>query len=503
MSRIKTVFFIFLLSLLMLPCPFAGAEVFIEGDYNSPRVVIRDSEAQNEGQPSDSSSAAGLQLNVEMKGNCPHFTWTRVEGAARYGLLWFFSPHVELDNVMALPMGDHTSATWCIPDGNYDFYVAVKAYDSGSAPMGYSNIVHVDPNGRTLEVGQTFTDTLTDGSGRVLRREIHVVRSFGSDAQRGLLILPEEAWFEGVPVPDFAISDQEVEAFLSALEITPAELGQWLEDFGIGFDDLYLLAEGYTGKGTGLKEILRSVYDLESDDGAAEVFDFYQFLNTAKVTIQGFDEALARAGYTFESFVQKMDDYVVTFGDLLYAYLASGATSLDDFLAPSTDATVMGAPVPSSFKVTNPTLDLYTNGQWPGHGFRILNSADNNFLHCKATVDQTFPFLLVRVTSNKKDYISVKFDVESHYAARYNNTAIPGQYLEWGYFKKNEIKQHGGFGILGCKAQVGDPWNVGTANDPSPGSVVQVSLKTKWWNWVNYTSVNLQFNGNEPVKAVQ
>ena len=60
--------------------------------------------------------------------------------------------------------------------------------------------------------------------------------------------------------------------------------------------------------------------------------------------------------------------------------------------------------------------------------------------------------------------------------------------LRWGYFKKNEIRQHGGFGILACQARVGDPWNVGTATDPSPGSVVQVSLKTKWWNWVNYTT---------------
>jgi|GEM_PF-2136793 len=502
MSRMKPVFFAFLLSLLIFPSPFAGAEVVIEGNYDSPRVVAVDSAGEAYMQQADSVSAKGLTLNLEMKGNCAQFTWNRVEGGVSYSILWFVDPNVNLDRVGALSMGAQTAASWCLPGGNPDFYVAVKAYDSRSALLGYSNIVHVDPNGRTLEVGQTFTDTLTDRNGNELRREIYVVKAFGSGSQSGLLILPEEAWFEGVPVPGFAISDQEVDAFLTALEISPAELGQWLEDFGIGFDDLYLLAEGYTGKGSGLEEILQSVYDLESDDGAAEVFAFYQFLNTAKVTIQGFDAALARAGYTFESFVQQMEDYVVTFDDLLYAYLASGATSLDDFLAPSAHATLLAAAV-GSFAVTNPVLDLYTNGQWPGHLFRILNSEDNNFLHCKATKDQKEVFVMTRVTSNKYDYISVKFDVESHYGARYNNTAIPGQYLEWGYFKKNEIRQHGGFGILACQARVGDPWNVGTATDPSPGSVVQVSLKTKWWNWVNYVAVNLQFNGNGPIKVVQ
>ena len=501
MSRMKLIFFVFLLSLLIFPCPFAGAEVLIEGNYDSPRVVVVDSEADT--QPKDSVSPTELQLQLEMKGNCAQFTWSPVEGAVRYSILWFVDPDVALDRVSALPMGDHTSATWCLPGGSYDFYVAVKSYDSRSALLGYSNIVHVDPNGRTLDEGQTFTDTVTDGSGRELRREIYIVRAFGSDTQRGLLILPEEAWAEGVPVPDFGIADEAVEAFLATLEISPAELGQWLEDFGMGFDDLYLLAEGYTGKGAGLKEILQSVYDLESDDGAAEVFAFYQFLNAAEVTIQGFDEALARAGYSFESFVQKMDDYVVTFDDLLYAYLDSGATSLDDFLAPSTDPTGLSRTVVGSFKVDSPILDLYTNGQWPARIFRILNSEDMTFLHYTAANNQNEVIAITRATSNKHDYIMFSFDVQSNYGARCKNTTITGQYLKFGIFKKKEIKQHGGFGILGCKAQVGDPWNVGTGTDPSPASVVQLYVKTKWWNWVNYTAVNLQFNGNAPIRVVQ
>lgn len=356
---------------------------------------------------------------------------------------------------------------------------------------------------QTPAEGEIFTDTITDGNGREYSKAVYESVQIGLDGESAMLLLPKEAWKEGEPVEDFTITKQEVEDFLSEMGISAAELFQWLTEFEIGLNDFFDLAKGYTGSGADLEEVFQSVYDLQTLGGGGDVFAFYQFLDAAKVTIQGFEDALARAGYSFESFVRKMDDYVVTFDDLLYAYLASGATSLDDFLAPSTEATAQGAPVPGSFKVTNPTLDLYSNGQWPGHLFRILNSKDNNFLHCKATKNQEFPLVMVRTTSNRFDYISVKFDVESHYAARYSNTAIPGQYLEWGYFKKNEIKQHGGFGILEFKAQVGDPWNVGTANDPSPGSVVQVLLKTKWWNWVNYTSVSLQFNGNAPIKVVQ
>ena len=79
----------------------------------------------------------------------------------------------------------------------------------------------------------------------------------------------------------------------------------------------------------------------------------------------------------------------------------------------------------------------------------------------------------------------------------------PFYYIIWAKILPTAKRQHGGFGILGFQALIQDPWNVGTATDPAPASVVQIWLKTRWWNYVNYTSLSLQFSGNAPIKAVQ
>lgn len=347
--------------------------------------------------------------------------------------------------------------------------------------------------------GEITTTTLQDEAGiEVFKSEDEAVL-FVSGTDSATLILPRKAWVRGVAVPDFGVTDEEVTQFLASMSIKPNQLLDLLVKYELGIDDLLDMTKGYSGSWNEVDKTLDEIYVLEPS-GGDNISDFFYFLDTANASMEDLDQALPKAGFTFDAFMDKMSQYEVNFGYLLDLYLASGAENLDEFLIVA-DETMARAVVTGGFYVTKTNLNYKKDGRIrtepPYDSFQILNTGDTN------------PLKYVRHQENSKnyqffrgqgvDYLKVPFAAQCDYQLKHNTLA--GNYVK-GNFGNFRVEQHGGFGILEVAAYVGSPYNGGTASEPAPVSHVVIRLKTKWWNYVNLQSFEFQFSGKDGVRFI-
>ena len=350
-------------------------------------------------------------------------------------------------------------------------------------------------SGSSVEPGTTLESFLTDGDDNELYKFEHEAVRFESTDGSATLVLPRRAWFEGQELPGWGITDQQVDDFLTTLNISPKQLYDALYDYEMDLAAFMFMFNGYSGSWTDVLEILALV--AKDPDGVDNVAQFSYFLSDTDNNIESFELLLGLFDYTFASFMEYLDNYEVSFNELLELYLMSEAETLMDFFTITELAAadkISKDSGDSMFHVVGNVMNFYPNNQFTSNNrFYIVNSQDQNPVNYMNQNSATVQNKLRR--QQGVDFQEIKFNLTMLYQMRNQNVA--GDYF-LGNVSNFEESHHGGFGLLEFSGSMGMVYNVGTATSPSPETHLVIRLKNKWWNYVIMQSLSYKLNGLNP-----